>query len=99
MSQFSVITGAIEDMASRLTGIADGAEGWHGQVSTHASAAAQTPADEAVSGLMARWAATLPHFGLAGERLRQAMHGAAEVYAQSDAAVAKASGTGGPAAP
>ncbi len=94
MSEFSVITSAIEDMAGRLTGIADGAEGWHGQVSTHASAAAQTPAHDAVSGLMARWAATLPHFGLAGERLRLAMHGAARVYEESDAAVARAGGEG-----
>ncbi len=91
MSQIDVVTAAIEEMAGRLGGIAPGTGEFHGRVSTHATAAANTPAHEAVSGLMARWAAALPVFAEAGQRLQSAMHGAARVYAQSDAAVAAAS--------
>jgi uncharacterized protein YukE len=92
--QIEVITAAIEDMAGRLGGIAPGTSEFHGQVVRHTSAAAQTPAHEAVSGLMARWAAALPRFAEAGDRLQAAMHGAARVYAQADAAVASASEKG-----
>lgn len=90
MSQIHVVTAAIEDMAGRLSGIATGANEFHGQTGRHATAAANTPAHEAVSGLMGRWAAALPRFAQAGERLEAAMHGAARAYAQSDAAVAAA---------
>ena len=90
MSQIEVVTAAIEEMAGRLSGIAPGTGEFHGQVTTHATAAANTPAHEAMSGLMARWATALPQFAEAGERLQAAMHGAARVYAQSDAAVAAA---------
>jgi len=94
VSQIDVVTAAIEEMAGRLGGIAPGTGEFHGQVSTHATAAANTPAHEAVSGLMAHWAAALPVFAEAGQRLQGAMHGAARVYAQSDAAVAAASEKG-----
>jgi uncharacterized protein YukE len=94
MSQIEVITAQIEDMAGRLSGIASGTGELHGQVITHASAAANTPAHEAMSGLMARWATALPHFAQAGESLQAAMHGAARAYAQSDAAVAAAAEPG-----
>ena len=94
MSQIEVITAAIEDMAGRLSGIAPGTSEFHGQVVKHTTAAAQTPAHEAVSGLMARWASALPRFAEAGDRLQAAMHGAAQAYAQSDAAVAAAAEKG-----
>ena len=94
MSQINVVTAAIEDMAGRLSGISPGTDEFHGQVTTHATAAAGTPAHEAMSGLMARWAAALPQFADAGDRLQGAMHGAAQVYAQSDAAVVAASQKG-----
>ena len=96
MSEISVITGAIEDMAGRIDGISPGAGALHGQVQTHSTAAADTPAHDALSGLMGHWAAVLPHFGLAGDRLSAAMRGAARVYQQSDAAVGRAAGDHGP---
>lgn len=94
MSQINVVTTAIEDMAGRLSGIAPGTREFHGNVATHATAAANTPAHGAVSGLMGRWAAALPQFAEAGERLQAAMHGAARVYAQSEAAVGAAADSG-----
>jgi hypothetical protein len=90
MSEFSVITGAIEEMAGRMDVISPDTDALHGQIQVHASAAADTPAHGAVSGLMIHWATVLPHFGLAGERLSAAMRGAARVYQQSDAAVGRA---------
>lgn len=90
MSQIEVVTAAIEEMAGRLSGISPETTEFHSQVTTHATAAANTPAHEAMSGLMARWGASLPRFAEAGERLQAAMHGAAQTYAKSDAAVAAA---------
>ena len=92
MSEFSVITSAVEEMSARLGGLSRGAEELHGQVGTHTSAAAQTPLDGALSGLMGDWAAALPHFGLAGERLQGSMSGAAAAYRAADAAVGDAAG-------
>jgi uncharacterized protein YukE len=94
MSQIKVVTAAIEEMAGRLSGIAPGTSEFHGQVVTHATAASNTPAHEAMSGLMGRWATALPRFAEAGGHLQAAMHGAARAYAQSDAAVAAAAREG-----
>ncbi|HYZ82741.1 MAG TPA: hypothetical protein VE571_15800, partial [Solirubrobacteraceae bacterium] len=60
MSPIDVVTAAIEDMAGRLSGIAPGTNEFRGQVARHTTAAADTPAHEAMSGLMARWGAALP---------------------------------------
>ena len=95
MSQIEVVTAALEEMAGRLSGIGPETSELHGQVSTHAPAAANTPADAAMSGLMARWATALPRFAESGDHLQAAMQGAARVYAQSDAAVATAAQGGG----
>jgi hypothetical protein len=95
MSELSVITGAIEEMAGRMDGISPGTGALHGQVHAHASAAADTSAHDALNGLMGHWAAVLPHFGSAGERLSAAMRGAARVYEQSDTAVERAAGEHG----
>lgn len=94
MSQIEVVSAAIEEMAGRLGGIAPRAGELHGRVGGHAAAAANTPAHEAVSGLMARWATALPQFAAAGDRLQAAMHGAARAYAESDAAVGAAADKG-----
>jgi uncharacterized protein YukE len=94
MSQIDVVTAAIEDMAGRLSGIGPGTRDFDGQVTRHSSAAADTPAHGAVSGLMASWATALPRFAEAGDRLQAAMHGAARAYAQSDAAVTVAAERG-----
>lgn len=90
MSEFSVITSQVEDMAARLGTLSTGAAEFSGQVGTHVSAAAQTPADGALGALMGRWAAVLPHFGLAGDRMQTAMRGAAAAYNAADAAVEEA---------
>ena len=94
MSQIDVVTIVIEDMAGRLSGIGPGTRDFHGQVTSHTSAGADTPAHGAVSGLMARWATSLPQFAEAGDRLQAAMHGAARAYAQSDAAITAAAEKG-----
>jgi len=94
VSHIEVVSAAIEEMAGRLGGIAPGAGEFHGQVGTHTMAAANTPAHDAMSGLMGRWAAALPRFAEAGDRLQAAMHGAARAYAKSDGAVAAAAETG-----
>jgi hypothetical protein len=92
MSEFSVVTSEVEGMSARLGGISRDAEELQRQAGLHASAAAQTPADGALSGLMGQWAAVLPRFGLAGERLQAAMRGAAAAYHDADTAVADAAG-------
>jgi hypothetical protein len=94
VSQIDVVTAAIEEMAGHLSAIAPGSSEFHGQVTTHATAAEDTPAHGAMGGLMARWATALPQFAEAGDRLQAAMHGAARAYAQSDAAIAAAAETG-----
>jgi hypothetical protein len=53
----SVVTSAVEEMSARLGGISGGAAEFHGGVGRHASAAAQTPVDGALGGLMGHWAA------------------------------------------
>ena len=92
MSEFSVVTGAVEDMSTRLGVISPEVAELHGQVGTHSSAAAQTPLHGPLSSLMGDWAAALPHFGLSGERLQAAMQGAAAHYRAADAAVGAAAG-------
>jgi hypothetical protein len=92
MSEFSVVTSAVDEMSTRLGVISQDTTELHGQVGAHASAAAQTPLDGVLSGLMGNWAAALPHFGLSGERLQAAMSGAAAHYRAADAAVEGAAG-------
>ena len=92
MSEFSVVTAAIDEASGRLDGISDRAAEFHSQVGIHASAAAQTPVDGSLSSLMGHWAAVLPHFGLAGDRLHAAARGAAAAYRAADAAVGSAAG-------
>jgi hypothetical protein len=92
MSEFSVVTSMVEGMSARLGVISGDVTELHGQVAAHSSAAAQTPLHGALSGLMGDWAAMLPHFGLAGDRLQGAMRGAAGAYCAADAAVSDAAG-------
>lgn len=92
MSEFSVVTGEIEGMSARLGVISADAAELCGQVGQHAAAAAQTPAAGALNDLMGRWAAALPRYGIAGDRLQAAMRGAAAAYTTADTAVADAAG-------
>jgi hypothetical protein len=79
-------------MSERLRTISSDAEELYGQAGGHAGAAAETSIGGALDGVMGQWAAHLPRFGLAGERLRTAMHGAATAYQSADAAVGDAAG-------
>jgi hypothetical protein len=92
MSEFSVVTSMVDGMSARLGVISADVDELHGQASAHVSAAAQTPLHGPLSGLMGDWAAMLPHFGLAGDRLQGAMRGAAGAYRAADAAVGDAAG-------
>lgn len=92
MSEFSVVTSQIEEMSARLGGLSSDAAELCDQVGRHASAAEQTPIHGAVDGLMGRWAAVLPRFVLAGDRLQGAMRGSAAAYCAADAAVEEAAG-------
>ena len=96
MSEFSVITSAVEEMSARLGVISPDTEEIHGQAGAHGTAAAQTPLDGALSGLMGQWSAALPHFALSGARLQGAMQGAAAHYRAADAAVEGAAGESEP---
>lgn len=95
MSEFSVLTGGVAAASTRLGTISGGVQELHGRLGTFSGAAAGTPADGAVEGLLARWAATLPQFALAGERLSGAVSNAAEGYSVTDQAVAGASDRAG----
>jgi hypothetical protein len=95
MSEFSVITSAVEDMSARMGAISPETADVHGQASAHVSAAANTSLDGTLGGLMGQWTAVLPHFGLSGERLQAAMQGAAAHYRAADAAVEGAAGGAG----
>ena len=95
MSEFSVVTGVVDDMSTRLGVISPEVAELHGQVGTHSSAAAQTPLHGALSSLMGDWAEALPHFGLSGDRLQAAMRGAAAHYRAADAAVGDVAGGSG----
>jgi hypothetical protein len=90
MSEIRVAGGAIEQMAGRLRGIPGEVDEYQGQVVAHATAAQDTPAHEAMSGLMAHWAAMLPQYSQASATLHTAMLGAARNYAQSDGYVGSA---------
>lgn len=92
MSEFSVVTSMVDGMSARLGVISADVDELHGQAGAHSTAAAQTPLDGALSGLMGDWAAMLPHFGLAGDRLQGAMRGAAGAYQAADADVGNAAG-------
>ena len=94
MSQIQVVSATVAEMAGRLGGIAGEVDECHGQVTTHASAAQDTAAHGAMSGLMARWAAMLPRYSQAGSSLHGAMLGAARNYTQTDAYVGAAADKG-----
>jgi hypothetical protein len=95
MSEFSVLTGVVEEMSARLGAISGGAAEFCGQLGGHVSAAAQTPVDGALGGLMGHWAVVLPRFGLAGERFGGALRGAAGAYGAAEGAVFEAAGGSG----
>jgi hypothetical protein len=92
MSEIKVVGGAIEEMAARLSGIPAEVDEYQGQVATHASAAQGTPAHDAMTGLMAHWAAMLPQYSDASASLHTTMLGAARNYTQSDGYVGAAAG-------
>lgn len=99
MSSFQVIPAAVSDAGSRLSAISPDIQEHISRVSEHSGAAAGTRADGALSDLVGRWAAVLPHFALSGETLSTAVGKAAVAYTNADADVAKASEISGGSAP
>ena len=88
MSEFRVITDAVNDMSGRLGSIGPEVSAFHGAAPGHAQAGAGTPAGPGLEGLMGRWSATLPLYAMSADRLSAASRGAAECYRAGDQALA-----------
>jgi hypothetical protein len=88
MSEFRVITDAVNDISGRLGGIGPEVSTFHGAASGHATAAAGTGAAPALEGLMGHWSSVLPLYALSADRLSAAIRGAAECYRDGDQALA-----------
>ncbi|HEY5316853.1 MAG TPA: hypothetical protein VIJ20_02660 [Solirubrobacteraceae bacterium] len=88
MSEFSVAPEDVIAAAGRLSAISAGVEELGGYVRGCAGAAAGTPAEGAVEGMLGRFSAALPHFGLAGEHLSGAVASAGAGYLRTDGEVA-----------
>ena len=75
----------------RLAGMSTQIRAAHGAMGAHVGAAAGTHGHEVVQGSFARWAAALPQFAEAADRLRAAMVAAGAGYRATDDAVGAAS--------
>jgi hypothetical protein len=98
MSELSVVTAAVADAGVRLAAVSPGIDEVHGRICGCSGAAAGTHAEGAVEALLSHWATVLPHFGLAGDRLANAVSVAAQGYELSDAAIGGAAAAGARAA-
>ena len=90
MSEFLVTPEDVIAASGRLSVIGGGVEELCGHLQSCAGAAAGTPAEAAFEGMLGRFSAVLPHFGLAGEHLGLAVAGAGAEYSRSDLEVAEA---------
>jgi len=88
MSKFKVSTSAGGDAAGRLGGISGHVLELHGRLGQHTNAGDGTPAGESIAAVTGQWAAALPTFALAGDRLSGAVGGAATAYQDTDQALA-----------
>jgi hypothetical protein len=88
MSEFLVTPEDVIAASGRLSAIGTGVEELCGYVRGCAGAAAATPAEGAFDGMLAHFSSVLPHFGLAGDRLTQAVAGAGAGYQTSDMDIA-----------
>jgi hypothetical protein len=94
MSEFLVTPEEVIAAAGKLGAISSGVEELCGHLSVCAGAAAQTPAEGAFDEMLVHFSSVLPHFGIAGERLSEAVAGAGESYQSSDNDVAGEFGGG-----
>jgi hypothetical protein len=94
MSEFLVAPEEVIAASARLGAISGGVEELSGYLGGCAGAAAQTPAEGAFDRMLARFSSVLPHLGIAGERLSEAVAGAAAGYRASDDDVAGECGAG-----
>lgn len=90
MSGFQVLPIAVTDAATRLSSISGGVRDVHNRLGAHSDAAAGTPAEGAVSGLLGRWNSVLPQFAASAESLTLAVGASAQAYRTADADVAAA---------
>jgi len=88
MSEFLVTPEDLSAAAGRLGAINGGVEELCGYVGGCAGAAAGTPAEGAFDGMLTHFSSVLPHFGIAGECLSEAVAGAGVDYQSSDDDVA-----------
>jgi len=88
MSSFQVLPAEVTDAAARLSSISGGVVDVHGRLGACSGAAADTPAESAVSGLLGRWSSILPQFAASAESLTAAVGAAAQSYGTTDADVA-----------
>jgi hypothetical protein len=94
VSEFLVTPEDVIAAAGTLSTIGPGVEDLFGYVRGCAGAAAGTPADAALEGMLGRLSAALPHFALAGDHLSAAVAGAGAGYVRTDGDVADACGGG-----
>lgn len=100
MPSFEVVPNAVTDAATRISSISGGVRKVHARLGACSGAAAGTPADDAVTGLLGQWNSVLPRFAAAADSLTFALGAAAQAYQTTDADVAAAadgsgSGAGG----
>jgi hypothetical protein len=88
MSEFLVAPEDVIAAAGRLGAISGGVDDLCGHLRGCAGAAAHTPAEGAFDAMLAHFSSVLPHFGMAGERLSQAVAGAGAGYVSTDDGVA-----------
>jgi hypothetical protein len=88
MSEFLVTPENVMAAAGRLGTINGGVRELCGYLQGCAGAAAQTPAEGAFDGMLAHFSSALPYFGIAGDRLSEAVAGAGAGYESSDDDVA-----------
>jgi uncharacterized protein YukE len=97
MSQVHVTPEQVVQSASRLSGISSQIREVHGTAGAHVGAAAGTRGDAAVQSSFAHWAAALPQYAEAADRLLVAMAVAGTGYRVTDDGVGEAcAGSGGP---
>ena len=90
VSSFQVVPVDVTDAATRLSSISGAVRDVHGRLGACSGAAAGTPAEGAVSGLLGRWRSVLPDFAGSAESLTLAVGAAAQDYGTTDADVAAA---------
>jgi hypothetical protein len=91
VSEFTVVASALYDHAARLSSFSGEIDAVRGRVAGGSSAAARTPASEAVEHFSGHIGARLVDFGAAADALHGAISGAGAAYVRVDACVRESS--------